>query len=239
MFRIALPTSIKLLCLSSLMSLAAAAVASQGLSESFAREVHQWAMQGARASAPAKARIEITLGELSPRLRLAPCQKLEPHLLNGHPMWGRTRIGLRCVQGAVRWDVTLPLTVQVFSRALVAKTPLPAGAILSQENLREAEVDVAAEGGSTYTSAEQLIGRELQRALAAGEAVNSKLLKQRRWFAAGDTVRVRAIGNGYAVESEGRALNPGLDEQEVRVRFDSGRVVTGRAMAERMVEVLL
>lgn len=241
MFRIALPTSVKLLCLSSLMSLSAAMVMADGpaLSESFAREVHQLAMQGARASAPAKTRIEITLGELNPRLRLAPCQKAEPHLLSGQVMWGRTRIGLRCVQGAVRWDVTLPLTVHVFSRALVANTPLPMGATLSQENLREAEIDLAAESGSIYTSAEQLAGRELQRTLAIGEAVRSSHLKQRRWFAAGDTVRVRAIGNGYAVEGEGRALNPGLDDQEVRVRFDSGRVVTGRAAGERMVEMLL
>lgn len=241
MFRVALSLSLKLLCLASLMSLSAAGVMAQGqsLSESFAREVRQLAMQGARASAPAKTRIDITLGELNPRLRLAPCQKAEPHLLNGHAMWGRTRIGLRCVQGAVRWDVTLPLTVKVFSRALVANTPLPAGTTLAQENLREAEIDMAAENGSIYTNADQLVGRELQRALDAGDAINSKLLKQRRWFAAGDTVRVRAIGNGYAVEGEGRALNPGLDDQDVRVRFDSGRVVTGRAMGERMVELLL
>lgn len=241
MFRIALPSRLKLLWLSSTLCMVAsmAHAGAPALSESFAREVRELAMQGARASAPAKTRIEVKLGELNPRLRLASCLKAEPHLLNGHPMWGSTRIGLRCVQGPVRWDVTLPVTVQVFSRALVANVPMSAGTTLSQENLREAEIDIAADGGSVFAAVELLIGRELLRALPAGEAIRSNLIKQRRWFAAGDTVRVRAIGKGYAVEGEGRALNPGLEDQDVRVRFDSGRVVTGRAMGERMVELLL
>jgi flagella basal body P-ring formation protein FlgA len=127
----------------------------------------------------------------------------------------------------------------VFARALVAKGPLPGGVVLSQADLTEAEIDIAAEGGTVFTEAESLAGRTLMRALAAGEAVRSGFLKQRQWFAAGESVKVLALGQGYAVEGEGQALNAGVDGQDVRIRFESGRVVTGRATGERKVEVQL
>ena len=248
MFRTATPSHLKpqhLLCALALSLLATPWARAQtlaqapALSEAFAGEVRQLALQGARVGAPPKARVEVKLGELNPRLHLAPCQKAEPYLPPGQSMWGRTRIGMRCVQGPVRWNVTLPLTVQVFARALVANAPLAIGATLSQADLREAEIDIAADDGTVFTRPEQLVGRTLMRALPAGEAVRSSFLNQRRWFAAGDMVKVRALGQGYAVEGEGRALNPGIEDQDVRVRFDSGRVVTGRAKGERTVEFLL
>lgn len=207
------------------------------LSPALTQQLQQLATQGARAGAPPNLRVEIELGELNPRLRLAPCQKVEPYFSNGHRMWGRTRIGMRCVQGPKRWNVTLPLTVHVFASALVVKSALPGGAVLSANDLQEAEIDIAAEGGAVYTQTELVVGRTLMRSLSAGEAVRSTFLKQRQWFAAGDMVKVVAIGQGYAVESEGKAQGPGRDGEEVRVRFDSGRVVTGRATAERRVEL--
>jgi flagella basal body P-ring formation protein FlgA len=217
----------------------AQAIEKPALSEALAQQVQQLAGQGARAGVPTQARVEIQLGELDPRLRLAPCQQVEPYLPNGQRMWGRTRVGLRCTQGPTRWNVTLPLTVRVFARAQVLNTPLPAGGVLSQADLHEAEIDIAADGGTVFTEAKTLVGRTLVRNLNAGEAVRSSHLKQRQWFAAGDSVKVLAIGQGYAVEGEGQALNPGTEGQDVRIRFESGRVVTGKATGERKVEVQL
>jgi len=111
--------------------------------------------------------------------------------------------------------------------------------VLAQEQLSLAEIDVAAEPGAVFTDATSLNGRALARPLAAGEAVRSSSLKLRQVFAAGDTVTVLASGPGFAVAGEGQALAAGLEGQNVKVRFDNGRVVTGRAIGERRVEVLL
>lgn len=187
----------------------------------------------------ASARVMVELGQADPRLRLAPCLRAEPHLLPGMKLWGRSRIGLRCVEGASRWNVSLPLTVHVFAPALVAVGPLDAGTILSAEHLRLAEVDLAAEQGAVFTDVAALLGRSLGRPVQAGEALRSGSLKQRQWFAAGTQVKVTARGAGFAIAGEGQALGQGLDGQEVRVRFENGRTVTGRAVGEREVEVLL
>jgi len=187
----------------------------------------------------ASARVMVELGQADPRLRLAPCQRAEPYLLPGLKLWGRSRIGLRCVEGSSRWNVSLPLTVHVFAPALVAVGPLDAGTTLSAEHLRLAEVDIAADPGAVFTELAPLLGRSLGRPVQAGEALRSGSLKQRQWFAAGAQVKVTARGAGFAIAGEGQALGQGLDGQEVRVRFENGRTVTGRAIAEREVEVLL
>ncbi len=239
------PTAVRwtrALCVALLAGLACGVGLAQSanvLSPELLNHVQALAQSGARAGAPAQARVEVQLGQLDPRLRLAPCSQVQPYLPAGQRMWGRSRIGLRCADGSARWNVTLPVLVQVYTKALVATQPLPAGVELTQEHLRLAEIDMTADAGSIFTQFAALDGRALQRPLAAGEAVRSTDLRQRRWFAAGERVQVLAAGAGYAIASEGQALEAGFEGKDVRVRFENGRTVTGRAVGDRRVEVLL
>lgn len=197
------------------------------------------AEMAARAAAPPNTRVAIEIGQLDARLRLAPCQQVQPYLPPGMAVWGRSRIGLRCTDGIARWNVTLPVRVAVFGRAVVASGPLPAGVNLSQENLALADIDIAAEPGAVFTDPAQLIGRTLARPLGASEALRAPALKSRQWFAAGETVQVLAVGPGFSVASEAQAMSAGVEGQDVRVRFESGRVASGRATGERRVEMML
>jgi len=203
------------------------------------QQVRQLALDGARTGMPPKARVEVVVGSLDPRLRLAPCQRIEPHLPSGARLWGKTRVGLRCTQGPVAWNVYLPVTVKVFTTSLVAAGDLAVNTTLTAADLREAEVDVAEAPGAAIGHSELAVGRVLARNLMAGQALRQTDLKSRQWFAAGETVNVVAVGTGYAVRGEGQALTPGIEGQVVRVRTDSGRVITGQAVGERRVEVSL
>ena len=184
-------------------------------------------------------RVEIEIGRLDPRLRLAPCKRIEPQLAPQAQLWGRTRIGLRCVDGERPWQVWLPVTVKVFAPALVARRALPAGTELAAADLQTAEVDWAAEPQAPLTQADKLTGRSLSRALQPGQALRGGDLKRRQWFGAGDTVQILARGDGFAVSGEGQALSPGVEGQPVRVRTESGRILTGVPVAERRVELSL
>ena len=196
------------------------------------------AQQGAQAGAAEVpgARVLVELGTLDPRLRLAPCAQVQPYLPNGQRMWGRARIGLRCTQGAA-WNVFLPVTVKVFMPALVLAQPLPAGTPLEAAHLAHEEVDVAAGSSPAVTQAEQALGRTLTRAMAAGDALRRADLRPRQWFAAGDMVRVVAQGAGFSISGEAQALGPGLEGQAVRLRTESGRVVSALPVAPRQAEV--
>jgi flagella basal body P-ring formation protein FlgA len=222
------------------------AAQAQGLDAGMSAQVQQLAQAGAMTGMPADARVEVQVGRLDPRLKLAPCQQVQPYLPPGLHMWGRTRIGLRCLDGQsgqpgvqARWNISLPVTVKVYGRALVASGPLPAGTVLTQDQLAIAEIDIAAEPGAVFTDAVHLVGRTLGRPVSAGDALRSSSLSKRQWFAAGETVVVRVAGPGYAVAGEGQALTAGLEGQDVKIRFENGRTVTGRAVGERSVQVLL
>ena len=183
-------------------------------------------------------RLEVQVGALDSRLRLAPCERVEPYLPTGTRLWGRTRIGLRCAQGVTPWNVYLPLTVKVFGPGLVAVAALPAGTALAAAHLHPGEVDLAG-GAAPLRAAEAALGRTLARPLAAGQALHQADLRARQWFAAGDTVQITAIGPGFRVSGEGQALGPGLEGQPARVRTEGGRVVVGVPVAERRLELNL
>jgi len=214
--------------------------AAQALADPLVADLQRWALDRATDAEPAPgARVAVTLGQLDPRLRLAPCARIEPYLPAGSRPWGRTRIGLRCAEGPTLWNVSLPMTVQVFAPALVLQEPLPAGAELSAAHLVEAEVDWAERSGAPWTDADALAGRRLSRALAAGQPVREADLQRRVWFAAGERVRVTAVGPGYRVSTQGQALSRGFDGSSVRVRTDGGRVLVGTAVADHHVELPL
>lgn len=224
-----------LCCLLTGLSARAQAVLDPALIE----RVRQLAEAAARATAPPNTRVAIEIGALDARLRLAPCLQIQPYLPPGMAVWGRSRIGLRCTDGAARWNVTLPVRVAVYGRAVVAAGPLPAGVNLSQDQLALADIDIAAEPGAVFTDPASLVGRVLARPVSAAEAVRAPALKSRQWFAAGETVQVSVAGEGFAIASEAQAMSAGIEGQEVRVRFESGRVASGRAVGERRVELAL
>lgn len=215
------------------------AAAESAIDNALQERLQALAMAGARQVAPNQARVQVELGRLDPRLRLAACAEIQPYLPPNARMWGKTRIGLRCVSGPTKWNVSLPMQIRVFAPAYVAASDLPVGTELAQDQLRLAEVDIADDVGAIYTQPEAFTGRQLARPLSAGEALRSNDLRLRHWVQPGDRVQVMAVGKGYAVAGEGQAMGVGLEGQDVRVRFDNGRMATGRTIGERRVEVLL
>jgi flagellar basal body P-ring formation protein FlgA len=208
------------------------------LDDALSQRVQTLANEAGRQVAPGL-RVEVRVGQLDPRLKLAPCASVQPYLPAGMKLWGAARIGLRCADAGVRWNVFLPITVDVFGPGLVAAAALPSGAVLSAADLKSATVHLSASPSTALTTAELAIGRTLARPLSPGDALRDADLRARQWFAAGDTVRVVVGGSGWRIHGEGQALNPGLERQTVRVRTESGRIVSGLATGDRMVEVPL
>jgi flagella basal body P-ring formation protein FlgA len=88
------------------------------------------------------------------------------------------------------------------------------------------------------TDPAQLVGRTLTRAVPAGTVLRAEHLRITPTVAAGDPVRVRLIGEGFAIQTEGQLLAAAADGQTVRVRTDGGRVLGG-TLRGRTVDVLL
>lgn len=184
-------------------------------------------------------RTEVVMGTLDTRLRLAPCAKVEPHLPAGSRLWGRSRIGLRCVEGPSRWNVYVPVTVRAFGPAWVIKRPVDAGATLTQEDAELAEVDWAASPVTVLARPEMWVGQQTAFALTPGLAIRQNMVRPSKAFAAGDQVRVNSSGTGFSISVTGLALTAGLVGQSARIRLPGGRVVTGLVQEDQTVEMAL
>lgn len=195
------------------------------------------ARQAASSLAPAGARVAASAGPLDARLRLAPCARVEPFLAAGLPTWGATRVGLRCTSGRVLWRAFLPVQVQVLAPAWTSKAALPGGAVVAGDQWELAETDWAAAPTPPLGALATIVGRTLARPINPGQALRETDLQARRWFANGQAVRIVASGPGFSIQADGLALGHGIEGQPVRVRTEGGRILTGQAVGEALVEV--
>ena len=201
----------------------------------------QWLDEALARNMPAQSplRMEVSVGALDERLRLAPCTRVEPYLPTGARLWGRTRLGLRCQEGAVRWNVFLPVTVKAYGPAWVLTGDVTMGTVLSAADATEAEVDWAAENTSILAEPSLWVGLVASRHLKAGQALRQSMLRAPQIFQAGALVRVVAQGQGYAVSAAGQAMSAGAAGQTVRIRMDNGKIVSGIVNDDGTISVQL
>jgi flagella basal body P-ring formation protein FlgA len=162
-------------------------------------------------------RIEVTVGRVDPRIKLESCARFEPFLPSHARLWGRSHIGVRCVEGE-SWTTLVPVTVSVFGTALVANLPIPAGAPADPADFSLREVDLTRTVGIPVADPELLAGRSLGRSFSA--------------------IRIRLIGQGFAVSAEGFAMAAAGEGEPLRVRTGSGKMLVG-IVRERILEVRL
>lgn len=232
-------TAAKLIGLALISLLASAARAQSGGAE-LTEATQRWldkAVANLATGTTVPLRLEVLVGELDSRLQLARCNRLEPYLPPGSRLWGKTRLGLRCAEGPVKWNVFLPLTVRAWGPAWVIKGQVASGATLSREDAMEAEVDWAEETSPVVGNPERWIGHIATRSLPAGLALREVMLKPAQAFQAGSQVRVVAQGSGFQIASDGQALTAGVLGQMARVRMDNGRVATGRVIDNRTIRL--
>lgn len=182
-------------------------------------------------------RIEISIGATDSRLQLAPCQHAEPFLRGATRLWGRTFVGLRCAAGA-HWNINVPVQVQVYGPALIALHPLPSGQSIREADVKTDEVEWTREPQSSVVREfSQLQRRVPSRSIEAGQPIALAQLVDVPAIGQGDSVKLIGRGQGFSISTDATALASAPEGQPVRVRLESGKIVTGTARDGRIVEV--
>lgn len=185
-------------------------------------------------------RVEISVGSLDERLKLAPCARVEPYIPASTRFWGKTQIGLKCTEGSSAWNVFLPIEVKVYGQALVATRSLSFGQPVGPGDVRLEEVEFTREPqGVAIADARQLEGKLTARNIGTGQMLRQEYFRAPPAIGAGDPVRVVYSGEGFNISTAGRALGSAAEGQPVRVQIDAGRIVQGVAKAGRIVEMRL
>lgn len=209
--------------------------------EALRQEAQRWASEAVlKSQSPgANLRMQAEVGALDSRLRLAPCGNIEPHVPAGARLWGRSRVGLRCVDGVTRWNITLPVVVKATGKAWVMRGQVAAGAMVTESDVMEAEVDWAEEPSPVLADRTLWVGQTATRLLSTGQTLRQGMVKPAQVFQAGASVRVLAQGAGFQVSSQAQALSAGVVGQLARVRMENGRVASGVVLDMRTVKIEL
>jgi flagellar basal body P-ring formation protein FlgA len=214
----------------------------QGTSAILLKDSQTWLDQAVAAARPAGTtplRLVVSVGALDSRLTLAPCGQVEPYIPPGTRLWGKTRLGLRCVDGQARWNVFLPVQVKAFGQAWVVKSDITPGKVLDAGDAVQAEVDWAQESSPVLAEMQAWIGQTAVRQLGTGQPLRANMVRPSQVFQAGAMVRVLAQGAGFSVLTDGQALSAGVVGMQARVRMEGGRILTGIVVDPRTVRVEL
>jgi len=228
------------LCLgAAVLPLAQAQAAPDAAAAALYERAQVWLDQMVGNSAGLPLRMAVEVGVLDSRLKLAPCERVEPYLPPGTQLWGKTRLGLRCTQGTVKWNVFLPITIKAFGPAWVIKGQVASGALLTQADAMPMEVDWAESRSAVVANLDDWVGQTATRVLTTGQALRQDMVKASQVFASGAQVRVVARGAGFEISSSAQAISGGVMGQTVRVRMDNGRVVSGQVVDSQTVLVAM
>jgi flagella basal body P-ring formation protein FlgA len=183
---------------------------------------------------PGKVSFSISLPDLS---RLPACSTYQPFSPPGARAMGRTTLGLRCL-APMTWSILVPVSISVTANYVITARALTAGQTIQAGDLTTQSGDLATLPGNVITSPEAAIGKTLRNSLTGGLPLRADQLLAQLVVRQGQAVRVVTRGEGFAVSSEGKAINNASLGQVVQVRLNSGQTVSGIAREDGSVEIV-
>ncbi len=189
---------------------------------------------------PAHRDVEISVGALDSRLRLAACDSaLDTFFATGSRAWGNTTVGVRC-QGAHPWSIYVPVRVQVFKSILVSAHPLPRGKVLAETDMVIERRDLAALRGGYLVDTDDARGQVVRRPLGLGMPLSPDALEAPRLVERGERITIIARSGGLEVRMAGKALMHGALGDRIQVRnLSSKRTLEARVLASGTVQVAM
>ncbi len=176
--------------------------------------------------------VSFSVGQIDPRLRMAPCNAPIEVTFITKPM-DATHVTLQAsCQGTRPWRLFLGARIQIKANAYVTRVPLARGMRITPSMITTRQVAINQSHGSIFSTSDGLVGMQLIRPVNAGTVLTSKLLRAPDLVARGDRVIIEAQVASIAVKTRGTALSDGRKGQQILVRNDRSKrtvkaVVTG------------
>ncbi|MGE8490554.1 MAG: flagellar basal body P-ring formation chaperone FlgA [Paraburkholderia nemoris] len=192
-------------------------------------------LQQQSAGLPGK--VDITVAPAFPR-GLADCTMLEPFMPSGARLWGRMTVGVRCA-GERPWTIYLQARISLHATYYLAARAMSPGEVLTAADLVARDGDLTGLPQAIVTDPSQAVGSVTLTRVAGGMPLRRDMLKSASSVSIGQTVRVVAAGDGFAISAEGSAMNNASPGQQVRVKTANGQIISGIVKDGSTVEIQL
>jgi flagellar basal body P-ring formation protein FlgA len=180
-------------------------------------------------------KVSIRMGQVN-TARLPPCNALEAYTPSGARMSGKTTVGVRCL-GPSSWNILVQVHITVTGHYVTTTRSLLAGQLLQPEDVQLISGDLSSVPTGVVTDLRGAIGKTIRNPLGAGQPLRSDQLIAPLVIRQGQSVKVISRGSGFAVSSEGKAINNAAEGQVVQIRMNSGQTVSGIAQNDGIVEI--
>ena len=180
--------------------------------------------------------VSVDVGAIDPRLSLPTCAAMETFLPGGTRLWGKVSVAVRCSEPA-HWSIYVPATVRVTGQYFVSARPVMQGQTLSEADITPVQGELTSMSNGIVTDAVQAVGHTSTMSLGAGIALRQDSLRLQQVVIQGQVIRLISNGSGFRVSTDAQALNSASEGQLVKVKINSGQVLSGTAKAGGVVEV--
>lgn len=178
--------------------------------------------------------ITYKIDDIDQRIAMPACENLEAFLPPGSQLIGKTAIGVRCL-AKTGWSIFIPVQIKVRLKLLISARQLPLGHTLLEQDINTQSSETSQTEG--LTDPVQAIGKILRYSIAAGQVLREDMLRAPFIVTQGQTVQLITQGDGFNIHNEGTALGNASEGQTVQVRIGIGRVISGVARSNGIVEI--
>lgn len=180
-------------------------------------------------------KVGVVVGKVDVSQRAA-CTEHEAYFPQGSRLRGKTHIGVRCLS-PVTWSVLVPMEITVTGNYVTTARSLVAGQTVEDSDLSVVSGDLGRLPTGVVTDPRTAVGKTLRNSLGMGEPLRNNHLLAPLLIRQGQSVRVISRGTGFAVSSEGKAINNAAEGQVAQVRMGSGQTISGIVKADGSVEI--
>jgi flagella basal body P-ring formation protein FlgA len=120
----------------------------------------------------------------------------------------------------------------------VASRSLKAGETIQPQDTEMRSGSMSAQPHDSILSNENIIGHVLTRSINTGQSFQTSMLRKKWMVMSQQKVELEAVGDGFAIRSLGTAMSNASTGEQLRVRTQSGQIVTGEVIYEGKVKVI-
>ena len=223
----------------SLCSLGLSAAPATGAGNDMHSRLYQTAMQFVQTQTqgyPGKVNIEIQ--PIDSRIKIAECAVMEGFTVQGARLWGKTHIGVRCVQSEFKpWTLYVQADVQVWGEYAVTAVPISQGSPVLAADVVMQSGDLSKLPAGIITDVAMVSGKQAALNMPLGTVLRPELLKSVPVIMQGQTVQLNSRGDGFVITADGTALQTAHVGQVVDVKVSSGQIIKGVALSSGKVDV--
>lgn len=181
-------------------------------------------------------RMSAEIGPYPRSEKLLACQQWLISRPEGSKPWGQVSLAARCSAGPTQ-ALYVSVRIRVEGPLLITTRQIANGTSLAESDLQTVEGELSAQPPDLIRNEQEAIGRITRSSIPAGQALRRSLLREESIIQAGQPVRLNLTTGQISVSNEGIAISNASRGQNIRVRLSSGKIISGIAREEGVVDI--